>query len=125
MTTLFLSTLLGWFIILFSLLMIFHQEHMNLVMLDVLKHPGLFFILALITTLLGLIMVLNHNIWVWGWPLVVTVFSWMVLIGGLIRLFFYDYASKLGSYFFNNPKRMRITGIIMFFIGLGLLSPIL
>ncbi len=125
MNTLFLSTVLGWFMVLMSLLMVFHTEHLKRVMSDVIKHPGLFFVVAMVTTILGLLMVLSHPVWVRGWPVVITLLSWLILLSGLLRLFFYDFTSQMAKSFLSHPLRMKITGIILFIIGLGLLYPAL
>jgi|SRR5271155_1013555 len=34
----------------------------------------------------GLAIVLNHNVWTRGWPVVVTIFGWWAMLGGLARM---------------------------------------
>ncbi len=34
----------------------------------------------------GLALVQAHNRWAWGWPLLVTLTSWVLLFGGLFRM---------------------------------------
>jgi hypothetical protein len=121
MNTIFLATVIGWFLVIVSILLFFRQEHMKSVMDDVIAHPGLFFVFAVITLILGLLMVTSHNIWLMGWPVIITLFSWLVLVSGLIRLGFPDTTMKLGKSYFNHPLRMHITGVVLLIIGLFLL----
>jgi len=36
----------------------------------------------------GLAIVRAHNIWAGGWPVLVTVFGWLILLGGLAQMLF-------------------------------------
>ena len=112
---------LGWFIIMISLLLLFKYEHIRTVMQDVIIHPGLFFVFALFTVVIGLLMVTTHNIWLMNWQVLVTIFSWIILFSGLIRLACPNTAMRIAQTFFNHPVRMQITGSILLIIGVFLL----
>ena len=122
MATTFLATVIGWYMVTFSLLMLFRHEHVKSVVIDIMASRGLFFILAILTFVLGLLMVASHNIWVMGWPVIITLISWLVLVSGIIRLFFPDEAPKMGRAFLNEPMRMNIAAVVFLLIGLYLLS---
>jgi hypothetical protein len=36
----------------------------------------------------GLAIVRGHNVWTGGWPVVVTIFGWLAILGGLARMLF-------------------------------------
>jgi len=46
---------------------------------------ALIFISGVITLPVGLAIVLAHNVWR-GWPAVITVFGWLAVVGGLLRI---------------------------------------
>lgn len=119
--TMFLATVLGWYFVILSLFILFRHEQLRLVMTDLLKQRALFFVLAIITIILGLMMVTSHNIWIMDWPVMITVLSWMVLINGLMRLFFYDAISKKAASCLERPCKMRTGGIVILVLGLFLL----
>jgi hypothetical protein len=121
MVTMFLANIIGWFLVLVSLLLILRYEHFKSVASDIMAHPGLFFIWAIIAVILGLIMVSSHNIWIIGWPVVVTIFSWMVLVGGLMRLFFPEEVIKIGRTMLKGSTKIHIMGILWLIIGIFLL----
>jgi hypothetical protein len=121
MVTLFLATVLGWYLVIFSLFLILQVERANMVMSDVMSHRGVFFLMAVITLILGLLMVASHNIWVMGWPVVITIFSWLILIGGLVRVFYTDVSIKMGRSLLAYPNRVRIVGAVLLLVGLFLL----
>ena len=122
MATMFLANVIGWYLVIFSLYMLIRYDHLQAIVTDVMSHRGLFFFIAIFTLILGLLLVTSHNIWVMGWPVIITVFSWLVLISGLIRLVCLDTAMKMANSFITHPMRVRVTAIIFLIIGLFLLS---
>ena len=35
---------------------------------------------------MGLAIVNTHNVWVAGWPVIITIFGWLAIIGGIMRI---------------------------------------
>lgn len=121
MNTLFLATVIGWYLIITSLFLLLRHKQVKAVMTDILANRGLFFILAVITLIFGLLMVASHNLWVMEWTVVVTILSWLVLISGLIRLFFPEIVIKKAHFYIIHSKKMTIPALVSIFIGLFLL----
>lgn len=121
MMTNFLGLVLGWYLVIFSLLIFLRHEPLQSLLTDLVKQKVVFFVIALITLIMGLLMTASHNIWVMGWPVVITILSWLILIGGLIRLFFPDKTREMATWFLNDPKRIKIAAIFCFILGLFLL----
>ncbi len=121
MDTLFLATVIGWYFVITSLFILVRHDYVISIAKDLMKQPGLLMVVAIFTLILGLLMVTNHNIWVMGWPVVVTIISWMVLISGVIRLFFAEAAIKFGQFFIEQPINMRASAVFSLLIGLFLL----
>lgn len=121
MTTIFLATVLGWYLVIISLFLLLRHEQVKSIVSDVVAQQGLFFIVAVITLILGLLMVASHNVWVAGWPVIVTIFSWLILISGIIRLICADTARSMARSFVAQPFRLQTVGIVCLIIGLFLL----
>lgn len=121
MITFFLATVLGWFLVILGLFLLFRHDHIKVVLQDVMGNSGLFFVFALLTVILGLLMVISHNFWLMGWPVVVTILGWLVLVSGLLRLICPETAVKIGQSFVSQPIRMQIAGVVWLIIGLFLL----
>ena len=124
MATTFLATVIGWYLVVFSCLILFKHQHVKAIVTNIAKQPGQFFILALFTFIIGLLMVVSHNFWILEWSVVITLFSWLILIGGLYRLFCQEAAQKTALAFVKKPLRMRVTAIVLLVIGLYLLAHI-
>jgi hypothetical protein len=122
MITLFLATVIGWYLIIVGLFLLIRPELAKTVTLEVMEHSGTLFMIAIITLILGLLLVASHNLWIMGWPVAITVFSWLVLIGGLVRLFYPELTLKMGKTFLENPIKMKISAVVTILIGLFFLA---
>ena len=121
MITIFLASVIGWYLVIFSFLVLFKHEYISSVASEIMARREVFFILALITLILGLLLVMSHNIWVMGWPVIITLFGWLVLISGIIRLFLPEWAHQMSRPFLSHPMSLKITAIVLLLVGLFLL----
>ena len=74
-------------------------------------------LLALFNLPLGLVVVLGHNVWVWGIPVAVTLAGWVMVIKSVVYLLFPRALSRVMP----SDKRMesafRIAGALSIFLG--------
>lgn len=68
-----------------------------------------------ITMLLGLVTVVAHNVWVWDWPVVITILGWSTLIKGIMKVGFPGIVHKQAQMFKNQAS---LWGVAIFLIGL-------
>ncbi len=86
--TLFLSRLIGLYLILIALSMITRKQATLDTVTNLLHDPSMMFVLGAITLIAGLAMVLMHNIWSGGaLVVIVTLVCWMTLLKSLLLLF--------------------------------------
>jgi hypothetical protein len=52
------------------------------------RDPALIFVSGILLFVAGLSIVRAHNIWMSGWPVLVTVLGWVALLSGLARMLF-------------------------------------
>lgn len=117
MNTMFLATVLGWYMVIFGFLILVRHEFVKSAMSDILADRGLYFMFAIITLILGLLIVSSHNLWIMGWPLIVTMFGWLVVVGSIFRLFFSETVQKVGHSFINAPMKLKAMGVVFLVIG--------
>ncbi|CEK09489.1 hypothetical protein [Legionella hackeliae] len=119
--TIFLAQVIGWYLIIVSLYTLFRQEHLKAVMGDILVQRALLVFIATITIILGLLLVISHNVWVMGWPVIITIIGWLTLIVGILRLMVPEFSQKAGQWWLANPTYLLVTAVILLLIGLYLL----
>jgi len=52
------------------------------------RDPALIFLSGILLFVAGLAIVRAHNAWAGGWPVLVTVLGWLILLGGLAQMLF-------------------------------------
>ena len=80
------------------------------------KSPTLIFLSGCIGIIFGMILVNYHNIWVKNWTVIITIISWIMLIGGVLVVIVPGaliYMKKL-------IKDNRLWGVFMLLFGLVL-----
>ena len=86
--TVFLSKLIGLYCLLVALSMLMHKEATIAAVNSLYHSPAVLLIGGLIALVIGLAIVLGHNVWSGGAPaVIVTLFGWIALIKGIIVLF--------------------------------------
>ncbi|MBT5016118.1 hypothetical protein HN748_00225 [Candidatus Peregrinibacteria bacterium] len=72
------------------------------------KSKGMIHVSVMLMMLGGMALVLAHNVWEWGWPLVITILGWSVLLKGLLYAFAPDLMIKWAT------SIMKYKGILVF-----------
>jgi hypothetical protein len=71
--------------------------------------------------LLGLVTVILHNIWIADWRVVITIFGWLSLIKGVVRIGFPEVTQRFVPTFKDKPTLIRILLVIMGLLGVWLI----
>jgi hypothetical protein len=82
-----------------------------------LQSYALIFLAGLMTMLAGLAIVNFHNLWVSDWRVVITVFGWLALIGGFIRIVFPQQTATIGMTIFGVANITIYSGLFTLAIG--------
>ncbi len=78
------------------------------------KSPALTFVAGSVGIIIGIILIEYHNIWIKSWEVLITIISWLFLIGGLVVVII----PKSLTYFNKFYKSSRILGLFMISIGI-------
>lgn len=90
------------------------QINFNDIAADLDKSSALTFIAGSLGVIVGMGLVEYHNNWDKNWTVLITIFSWLLLIGGMITVIF----PKSLSHFSRRYKSHMIMGILMICFGL-------
>lgn len=121
MTTYFLAMVVGWYLLITGLLLVFKRNVVVSAMNDIIGQNGLLFFIAAVTLIVGLLMVASHNVWVMGWPVVITLLGWLAVISGIIRMFCPETVHMMWRKISAKPEILTVSGVIVLIIGLFLL----
>jgi hypothetical protein len=72
---------------------------------------ALIFLAGLLTLTAGLAIVLVHNIWTRDWRVIITIFGWLAVIGGALRIAFPQLVVSAGGAIFAHAAALPAIGI--------------
>jgi hypothetical protein len=116
-TSLFLARLLGPILLTVSAALLINPVNMRAMATDFLEHRGLIFLAGILTLLGGLAIVLSHNVWEFGWPVLITIFGWLSVIGGVFRVVFPDSVKSIGQSMLEKPGILTGVAVVEGLIG--------
>ena len=114
-TSIFLARLLGSSMLVIGLGLLLNRATYRDMSLEFLDSPALIYIGGLIAFVAGLAIVLTHNVWVVGWPVVITIFGWVSLAAGIFRIVFPASVTQLGRRLIDN-QGFLIGGITVYLL---------
>lgn len=91
----------------------------NNIIKDTFKNAGVQITFGFIALIFGYLIILKHNIWTGGWPVVVTVVGWLSFIKGILLIGFPDIIKKTSIVFTSKlgPKLPLIELVLGLYVG--------
>lgn len=85
-TSTFLARLIGLMFIVAGAFVLINKDRIRSIVNSLHNDPALLTIAGMMNVLMGLLIVLSHNVWT-GWPILITVIGYLIIVKGLLRLF--------------------------------------
>ncbi|BAQ18404.1 hypothetical protein [Methyloceanibacter caenitepidi] len=116
-TSVFLAQLMGPVMLVAAIGLLVNPEAQRDMARQFLDSPPLIYVTGFIVMTAGLAVVLNHNVWALDWRLIITLFGWMAVIGGAIRMLCFSAVKKIGYAMLDKPGAATIGGVVWLIIG--------
>jgi len=114
----YLAEVWGISIVAISLALLIKEKHLKHLFVKIENEDNLF-LWGFITLLIGIAMVLAHNIWVQNWQVIITILGWLSLLKGLTLLFLPEMMKRCAKKMENAPF-LPFALVIAVFIGLAI-----
>ena len=119
-TSLFLAKLLGPVLFVTGIGLLANRVGYQAMAKEFLKSRALIYLAGLLALIPGLALVLFHNVWAADWRVLITLFGWLLVIGGVFRIVFPGQVMKTGKAMMANPNTMIISGGCTLVLGAAL-----
>lgn len=116
-TSLFLAKLMGPISLVGGISLFLNAAAYKAMAQEFLRSPALLYLSGLLTMTAGLAVLLNHNLWVGDWRVLITIFGWLATIGGAARIALPQQVRSIGESMLDNPTAMTVGGAIWVIIG--------
>tara|TARA_B100000315_G_C14360632_1_gene488296 strand:- start:183 stop:566 length:384 start_codon:yes stop_codon:yes gene_type:complete len=95
----FLAKVMGLYLVLVVLAVAMNRKEYLKMLPRFIKNRSMSMLAGVFTLILGLLVVVSHNIWESDWTVLVTLTGWLTLVKGAMYLFFPDAIMRLGKKF--------------------------
>lgn len=117
--SIFLARLLGPLLLLPGIGVLINPRAFRTIAAEVLGSVTLVYLFGFLDFAAGLAIVLFHNRWAAGWPVLITLIGWALLIRGAVHIVAPDSVSRYGASLIKSYP-LWVTGVIVVILGLAL-----
>lgn len=116
-TSILIAKFMGPVMLAASLSMLINRDLVTRIFEDFADSPGMIFLAGIMALLTGLTLVIFHNIWAANWTVIITIFGWIAIFGGLMRMMFPMAAMEMGKRMIRHKGALAVIGVIDAMIG--------
>ena len=90
-TSILLAKIFGIYLVILPLAYFLNKNLLSS-LISLFKNKASLFISGVVALFIGIIIVLNHNIWTQDWRVIITIFGWAAIMKGLLRILWPSFA---------------------------------
>ena len=120
-TSLFLAKLMGPIFVIIGVGLFLNRERYLAVVDEVILSKTLLYVFGIMALTGGLAILLTHNVWVWDWPVVITIIAWLMVVRGSLRIVIPQQVEAIAKGMTDQlPTLLLISDMIVISVGLFL-----
>ena len=116
-TSNFLARLLGPILLVLGLSLAFNRKSYTQMSREFVASRSLVYLAGTAAFTAGLAILLNHNVWVADWRVLITLMGWLAMLAGLSRLLLPDWVQRVGPGMLASERPIAITGLVWIVLG--------
>ena len=115
--SIFIARVFGLFYLIIGAGFIFNRKSFQGIMDDFCKNKAVLFFSGIFALVIGIVIVLIHNVWVANWTVMITIIGWAGLIKGIWMIVFPDTVPKFMESYRKNKNLIMIHSSIALILG--------
>ncbi|MFA5948679.1 MAG: hypothetical protein WC807_00185 [Hyphomicrobium sp.] len=115
-TSITLAKIIGPFYLLIGAGLFANRAFFEKVATEIAQSPALFYIVAILSFVIGAVMVSLHNVWT-GWPILITLIGWAGVAKGAIRILTPTQSNAFVTRLLKNPNMLTASALIALALG--------
>lgn len=117
--SIYLAKVFGIYLIIVPIAVLINRKHYEKLLDDFFKNSSFVFFSGIIHLILGLFIVIVHNIWANDWRIIITLLAWLGVLKGIIRIMFpFKIAGWVGK--IKDIRKFWVWCFIMILLGIYL-----
>lgn len=102
--SIFIARILGPVLVIMGLGLLVEGETFRVMAGDFLRSSALIYLSGVIALVAGLVILNLHHVWVRDWSVIITIFGWLALIGGIFRILATSLVQRVGESVLTHPR---------------------
>ena len=116
--SIFLAKAFGIYLLVISIAMFINAARFRTTIQEILENPPLFLVSSFIALILGILLILSHNIWQADWRVLITIIGWIIFLKGTVNILFPQYSYQFYKKFMQSNVCYYIATSCTFIFGL-------
>jgi hypothetical protein len=113
----FIARILGPVLVVVGLCLLLEGEAFRVMAGEFLRNSALIYFSGIVTLAIGLAILNVHHVWARDWRVLVTVFGWLALLGGILRLLATSFVQRVGESLIAHRTWPIATAIVVLALG--------
>lgn len=119
--SIFLAKVIGLYYVIISLSFLLNKIRLRALIIDMMNNPTSLLLSGFIALIIGILLVVSHNLWVEDWRVIITVIGWLALLKGITIIFFPTFLFNLSAKWMLNEAAYTIIFLFVLLMGILLL----
>ena len=115
--SIYLAKLIGLAWVVVGIALIAKPQDFQHTIKDVAKSNAIMTFISIFPLVLGLAIIIGHNVWIKDWVVLITIIGWLFFFCGILRLFFHKEIMKHMAKMAGNKSFFVFWGIFMLIVG--------
>ena len=116
-TSVFIARIFGLCYLILGAGLLFNQKAFQRVMEDFCKNAALVFYGGILSLVIGVVIILTHNVWVANWTVMITIIGWLGLLKGIWIIVFPNTVPKFMQAYQKNENLLMVHSIGALILG--------
>ena len=116
-TSIYIAKLMGPVIGVAGLGFLVNRRAFQEMVSDFLESTGIIVMSGMLALVMGLAIVNAHNVWVADWPVIITIFGWLAVIGGVMWITMTDTVRSIARAMLGYTHFINAEAIILILLG--------
>jgi uncharacterized protein YjeT (DUF2065 family) len=112
-----IAGLIGPLMAAIGIAMLLNRQAFPEMITQVAQNYAIIFLSGALSLLAGVAIVRVHNVWTGGWPVIITILGWLLIVGGLARMWCPKKASEIATTFGSDPTLLLVSGVVLLALG--------
>jgi len=116
-TSILIAKLMGPILLVAALAMLAKPKDLQEMVRGFLDDRPLIYLTGVLTMLAGLAIVNSHNVWTASWPVIITIFGWAAVVGGVFRIALPATVQSVGRAMIERQTLLRVSSVVWLLFG--------